>query len=134
MQRSSRKNRERESRRGLWWLAAFGWAALIFWLSSSPDAQGGADVLGLLPFGDKLAHALAFGVLATFAYLASGRFWLALGLAAAYGLTDELHQAFVPGRSPDVRDWLADALGALLALSAVRYLTQARRGASGPVQ
>lgn len=34
-----------------------------------------------------------------------------LGIGAIYGMTDELHQMFVPGRSPDVLDWLADVFG-----------------------
>jgi len=37
----------------------------------------------------------------------------ALG-AALYGVTDEFHQAFTPGRSPDVFDVLADLVGGLL--------------------
>jgi VanZ family protein len=45
-------------------------------------------------------------------------------LSAAYGITDEWHQEFVPGRSPAVDDWIADALGAaaavLLVLAAAR--------------
>ena len=34
-------------------------------------------------------------------------------LATAWGLSDELHQAFVPGRSAEVADLVADAIGAL---------------------
>jgi VanZ family protein len=120
--------------RRLWWLAAAAWAGLIFWLSSSSDAQGGFWLLELLPYGDKLAHAVAFGALASFVYLASGRFWLALALASAYGVSDEVHQLFVAGRSPDARDWLADTAGAWLALWAVRYLTRLRRRGAEPVQ
>jgi VanZ family protein len=37
---------------------------------------------------------------------------LAVVLASAYGVTDELHQAFVPGRVPDPADWLVDTAGA----------------------
>ena len=40
-------------------------------------------------------------------------------LAAAYGATDEFHQAFVPGRTPAVDDWIADALGSGLAIVVV---------------
>jgi VanZ family protein len=29
-----------------------------------------------------------------------------------YGASDEFHQRFVPGRTADVLDWLADSLGA----------------------
>jgi VanZ family protein len=31
-----------------------------------------------------------------------------------YGILDEVHQMYVPGRSPDVYDAMADAFGALL--------------------
>jgi len=33
-----------------------------------------------------------------------------------YGATDEWHQLFVEGREVDALDWLADCLGATLAL------------------
>ncbi|MDY0087764.1 MAG: VanZ family protein [Coriobacteriia bacterium] len=39
---------------------------------------------------------------------------LAVLVASAYGVTDELHQVFVPGRLPEVADWGMDTLGALL--------------------
>lgn len=40
---------------------------------------------------------------------------LAFVLATAYGVTDEWHQSFVPGRHPDWDDLRADAIGALAA-------------------
>lgn len=95
------------------------WAALTFWLSSSPDTQGAAGLIDLTPPWDKLYHAGNFGVLAGLLYLASGRAWLALALASLYGAGDELHQAFVPGRSADAADWLADTLGAAVAVLAL---------------
>ncbi len=98
------------------------WAALTFWLSSSPDAQGISGFLDLQPPWDKFYHAGNFGVLAALLYLASGRAWLAVILASLYGVSDELHQSFVAGRSSDAGDWLADTTGALLAVLAVRYL------------
>ena len=36
----------------------------------------------------------------------------AIALASAYGVTDEFHQLFVPGRFCDPADWLTDTLGA----------------------
>ena len=36
---------------------------------------------------------------------------LLLAIGAAYGITDEWHQMYVPGRMPDVVDWLADVAG-----------------------
>jgi VanZ family protein len=94
----------------------------IFVVSSIPD-------LGPLPGGvsDKSGHTLAYaglGVLLLFA-LAQGRVdgvtlrraALAVVLATAYGITDEWHQSFVPGRSPEVADVIADAVGAALGVT-----------------
>ena len=39
-------------------------------------------------------------------------------IAVLYGVSDEFHQSFVPGRTPDAADVLADAVGAALALTA----------------
>ncbi|MBQ9021370.1 MAG: VanZ family protein [Eggerthellaceae bacterium] len=39
---------------------------------------------------------------------------LAIVCASAYGVTDEIHQIFVPGRYCDVFDWLTDTAGATL--------------------
>lgn len=102
---------------------------MTFWLSSSPDAQGVGSFLDLSPPWDKLYHAGNFGVLAGLLYLATGRAWLAVLLASAYGVSDELHQAYVPGRSADVLDWLADTTGATFAVLLIFFFTRRRRKA-----
>lgn len=103
-------------------LAAVLWAALIFWLSNSPDARGGGWLLGLFPYADKFAHAITFGILGALIYLGTGRVWLSVLLASLYGISDELHQLVVPGRSTNGLDWLADTLGAVIAIFTVRLL------------
>jgi len=105
------------------------WATLTFWLSASPDAQGAAGFLDLSSPWDKLYHAGNFGVLAALLYLATGRAWLAVLLASLYGVSDEVHQAFVPGRSADAADWLADTAGALVAVLFLRWWGRYRAGA-----
>jgi len=95
------------------WGPAAAWAGLLFLLSSLPDVPGP----GGIPFGDKLGHFLLYAVLG--ALLASGRsrsggaasHVLLLAIGALYGLGDEWHQAFVPGRTPDLADWFADLAG-----------------------
>ncbi len=46
-------------------------------------------------------------------------------LGCLYGMTDELHQYFVPGRSTSATDWLADTVGTTAGATimlVVRYL------------
>ncbi len=46
------------------------------------------------------------------------RDWIALlGVAAIYGAVDELFQSWVPGRSADLWDWLADVGGAVFGIA-----------------
>lgn len=108
------------------------WAAVLFGLSCIP---GRRDAPALLPGADKLVHAVLFGILG--ALLARGlsrstslRFaalmLTSVGLAILYGASDEFHQAFVPGRSPDVLDLLADGAGATLG-AAIALVTNAQR-------
>jgi hypothetical protein len=113
-------------RRGAWWwrAGAAAWMMLMFGLSSQPDLGGPLELprwlTQWLPI-DKFGHFALFAVLAALLYLAGlGARWAVLG-AAIFGVSDEIHQIFVPGRSPDVRDWIADLLGALAGVWAVRF-------------
>lgn len=115
-------------RRWLVWTPALLWAAVLFALSSRPTLP--ADLGGGL---DKVAHFLAYAVLGLL--LARGGLawrmpigWLVL-FGLAYAVTDELHQAFVPGRSPDAADWVADALGVA---AGCLFLYRLRAGRTGP--
>jgi VanZ family protein len=110
----------------VWGCLSLLWAGLIFWFSSSSGAQGGFWLIEALPYGDKLAHAFAFGVLSLLLNQAIQRWWIALSLTSLYGLSDEIHQYFVPGRSVDITDWIADTLGASLALGCVIFRTRKR--------
>jgi VanZ family protein len=117
--------------RGLWRarrsvLAALAgaYALFIVWCSSQSNPL---PFLGALLAEDKLLHgagyallgALVAGALSGPARRPARVALLAALAAAAFGATDELHQAFVPGRSCDVRDWMADAVGALLGAALV---------------
>jgi hypothetical protein len=106
------------------WLPFLAWAALIFAVSSVPDlgtGLGGWD-LALR----KLAHAAEYAVLGALLMRATGRAGLAFGLGALYAVSDEVHQAFVPGRMGAPLDVAIDAIG--VALGVVLWQTiRARR-------
>jgi VanZ family protein len=73
---------------------------------------------------DKAVHCLYFGTMAFLLWIAAGRRWpMAVFLIVAFiGAADETLQAYTPGRSSDVDDWIADALGAATALIVVQRL------------
>ena len=110
-------------------LATLCWAGLIFYLSSQPSI----DTPALFPGQDKLFHLIAFGILGL---LATGslhasqtgyptrQVWLVVLAVLLYGILDECHQYFVPGRSADIYDVLADAIGGLLGAWAMYYLAR----------
>ncbi|MBB6099181.1 VanZ family protein [Deinobacterium chartae] len=93
-----------------WWFLALVYMTGIFFMSDQPG-----DALSWLraPW-DKLAHGLSYALLGYLLARASARPNLAWVLAAWFGASDEVHQAFVPLRSAGLDDWLADLLGAFL--------------------
>ena len=114
------------------WAPALLYAALIFALSSLSRPQD--LVPPELLSHDKLIHLAEYTVLGGLlarALRAGGRppvraFAVALLLGALYGASDELHQAFVPGRDASPLDWASDAGGTALGAAAVLFLR--RRG------
>ena len=91
------------------WGPVVAYCALIFFLS----AQSGFDFAPkpLWDF-DKLLHAAEYGVLAALLLRATHNPALSLLIAGLYGVSDEVHQLFVPGRSASPFDALADLAGA----------------------
>ncbi len=73
---------------------------------------------------DKVAHLLVFGLLGTLIARVEGvARWPGLGvgwavvLASAFGGLDEWHQSYTPGRYVEFADWVADTVGAALAVT-----------------
>ncbi len=107
--------------------------AVEAWFSSRPPLVG--DGPGQLPVNDKLAHAAYFAVTGFLAARASllGHGWSARRTAAvvvlgalAWGVLDELHQSFTPGRAVEAGDVAADVAGAALGLAAGLALLRRR--------
>jgi len=113
-------------RRIVVWGPLAAYLALIFYLSSR------SSVGWAVSYPDKLLHFLEYGGLALlFARALNGgirkpvpasRLLIAGSLALVYGLSDEFHQAFVPERTSDWHDVLADAVGAATVLVVVALL------------
>ncbi|MFA5550030.1 MAG: VanZ family protein [Trueperaceae bacterium] len=108
------------------WLSAALWGAFLVLQSGSPSVGGFlARILARFPAGaDKIGHASAYAVLGGLLTLATGRPWLAVLLATLFGISDEIHQYFVPGRHADVLDVAADAVGALIGALVVAFLSR----------
>jgi VanZ family protein len=120
----------------LWrWAPVAAQMAAIFAISSMtavPDMPGGLNNYTGHAIGYGLLGALAFRAFAgaTWAGLTRGAGLRAIALSSAYGVTDEWHQSFVPNRTTDLHDWVADTVGALIGVLIVLLLARlaGRRG------
>ncbi len=98
------------------------WAALIFALSSIPNLGTELGTWDLLL--RKLGHFAEFGVLGALLLRALGNAPVAVVLGSLYALTDEAHQAFVPGRVASPLDWTIDAAGVLAGVAVLARLSR----------
>ncbi|MDD2724281.1 MAG: VanZ family protein [Methylovulum sp.] len=106
------------------------YCGLLYWLSNQPSLPAPMWFVGQ----DKLFHAGAYFLLAVsawcnFRHFAKPPIILAATLivfSSLYGASDEWHQAFVPGRTSSVLDWLADTAGAGLAALVLLGLSKSK--------
>lgn len=116
------------------WVPAILWAGVIFAFSHSSSPPG----RDLLP--DYVGHAFLWGVLALLLVLGKTSFletrlgfsdlpklWL---LGSLYGVFDEWHQSFVPGRDSSFSDVVVDSLATALTLAAC-FVALRRRDRGG---
>ncbi len=105
------------------YLPAVLWMVMIFTLSSRekfPSAGGLSDRVAPIA-----AHLFLYGVLSGLLLLATifrGRmtFKTALGIVVVstlYGVIDEYHQSFVPGRDSSLFDVIVDAIGSSIVVA-----------------
>jgi VanZ family protein len=104
--------------------------ALIFVISSIE-----VEVPGLLyiPLRDKGIHFVEYAVLGWLCAAASSRSWpsvpawrtaaFAVFVSVLWGLSDEIHQALVPGRSPEFGDVIADLFGSIAGAISWRFFS-----------
>jgi len=111
------------------WLPVVAYCGLIYFQSSRPSPPN----LPQIPYLDKLLHAGAYallGILFMRALRASplgnkpaAVMVSSILLATLYGISDEIHQFFVPFRSAERLDVLADFLGSLAGVLFYRKMT-----------
>jgi VanZ family protein len=102
-------------------LPAIAWAAAIFIQSSlsyidTPDL--GFDLQ------DKLFHAIEYAILGFLLrralvfqgnqFVQRNAGWLTILIGGTFAISDEIHQLFVPGRSGEIADAIADCVGIIL--------------------
>jgi VanZ family protein len=106
----------------LWaWGPALIWMAVTFYISHQSVVS--------IPMGapDYVAHGVSYAGLGAMLMrgFAGGRLsamswrWVlaATLIASLYGVSDEFHQSFIPGRLPSLSDIVADTIGALIGAS-----------------
>ena len=103
-----------------YWLPVVVLCVIIFWQSSHATPH----ILPRWPHQDKVLHCLVYGLLGALwvrafntlkGFNGRRRILLLTGvvMATMYGLSDEWHQSFVPARTADPADLLADFCGSL---------------------
>jgi VanZ family protein len=120
-----------------WWIATVAWMGIIFWLSSQPDSDPGGTRLNIGVY--KLAHLIVFSVLGVLVAGATRHSntpraaWWAWVLVVLYAISDEIHQSFVPGRTPLVTDVAIDSLGGLVGIFGYMKSGDIREGRVWPL-
>jgi hypothetical protein len=114
-------------------LTATIWIGMLLLESTRPAA----DVLGLFPQIDKIAHFGAFSILGLLVCRLSLAIWPRPGIAlfslpllvvTLCGIIEEGIQMFVPGRMASIPDLLADVCGALFAILLTNLLQMHGKG------
>ncbi|MCL2757585.1 MAG: VanZ family protein [Coriobacteriia bacterium] len=113
------------------WILVVVWAAIIFGLSAIPGSGFPSHPEALNVIAHFCLYA-AFAVLLTWALSSSKlSLWkvalIALAIASLYGASDEFHQVFVPGRTPDIMDWMTDTIGAFVGTCVVLFIISAQK-------
>ena len=99
--------------------------ATVVVLASGRSAVAAPPVVSF----DKIAHFSIFGLMATLVLrpLKSRHWFWAVVIVSLFGISDEIHQSFTPGRSVEFADWIADTSGAIVAFVAYAFWGGYRR-------
>jgi len=107
------------------------WAIIIFVASAIPTRY--FPPIKIFRY-DKFIHIGLFFILGLFVYRAINSIaqkhlfnwviaFVSFAIVMLYGVLDEMHQGFVPGRSVDVWDAVADTIGGITAMIIIYFLS-----------
>lgn len=123
-----------------YWLPVLLYCLIIFIQSSFPASEHVPD----FDFSDKLLHAAAYAVLGLLLYRAFNTMdkrispirlaALSIFLTALYGVSDEIHQYFVPSRSAEFLDFAADAIGGGVGVIAAMVIFRNRQSLTAMIK
>ena len=106
---------------------------IIYWVILFIATSLPVERLPSIGFTDKINHLIAYFILAvllnlTLIYQRKSQLLFekapiaTIVICLFYGALDEVHQLFVPGRSAEILDWVADALGTTAAVLLIYFL------------
>jgi len=109
-----------------YWTPLIIYASLIFFISSQPQ-QVVEGFLNGIEVKDKIFHIVEFFILSIFIfrllefYQVKHRYIITIIISTMYGVTDEIHQLFVPGKYYSILDIVANFLGSTVILMYHRF-------------
>jgi VanZ family protein len=116
----------------LYWLPLILYCLFIYIQSDHPTPEQ----IPIFPYADKVLHVTAYGILGILFYRAyqttrlKGNIKMLMILsvvsASLYGISDEIHQSFVPSREAEVADVIADMIGAFSGVCLYQLLIVSR--------
>ena len=102
------------------WTIVVSYASIIFLVSSIEGSEIDTGPPGI----DKLLHVIEYLILSFLLYASFKKssnkiknttiFLLSFSISALFGISDEIHQLFVPNRYFELLDILSDSLGSLI--------------------
>ena len=123
----------------LYWLPLILYCLFIYIQSAHPSPEQ----IPSFPFVDKALHFAAYGLMGILFYRAYQTLriknniqllmLLSVVSASLYGISDEIHQSFVPFREAEVADVVADIIGAFSGVYLYRLLAVPRERESGGI-
>jgi VanZ family protein len=115
-----------------YWAPVALYAGAVFYLSAQSHPEDQLPSFLFKDISDKVLHAVAYSILSLLCYrafrwaagpaVARQAVVLAIVTTSAFGLTDEVHQYFVPFRESSWLDWLADTIGAAIGALSWRFI------------